>query len=66
MRKEAIGFFTIIVLSWATEFFHLPYLLFDEPPSFNWHRATLRTIVVLAIWLWVSLATRRLRRSGRL
>jgi hypothetical protein len=60
LRKEAIGFSAIIVLSWATEFFRLPHLLFDESPSFNWYRAVLRTIVVLLIWLWVHLATKRL------
>ncbi len=60
LRKEAIGFTAIIVLSWATEVFHVPHLLFDEPPAFNWHRAVLRTIVVLAIWLWVHVATKRL------
>ena len=60
LRKEAIGFSAIIVLSWATEIFHLPHLLFGDAPSFNWYRAVLRTIVVLLIWLWVHLATKRL------
>jgi len=60
LRKEAIGFSAIIVLSWATEVFHFPSLLFDEPHSFNWHRAALRSVVVLAIWIWVHLATKRL------
>ena len=60
LRKEAIGFSTIIVLSWATEFFHVPTLLFGEPHDFNWHRALLRTVVVLGIWLWVHRATKRL------
>ncbi len=60
LRKEAIGFSLIIVLSWATEIFQLPHLLFGEPASVNWHRALLRTVVVLAIWIWVHVATKRL------
>jgi hypothetical protein len=60
LRKEAIGFFTIIVLSWATEILHLPQLLFSEPSPFNWYRPLLRTVVVLAIWLWVHVATKQL------
>jgi hypothetical protein len=60
LRKEALGFSLIIVLSWATELFRVPSILFDEPASFNWHRALLRTVVVLTIWLWVHVATKRL------
>ena len=60
LQKEAIGFSLIITLSWATELLRVPYLLYGEPFSFNWHRAVLRTMVVLAIWFWVHLATKRL------
>lgn len=59
LRQEALGFSIIIALSWATEFFQIPHLIFGEPPSVNWHRALLRTFVVLAIWLWVHLATKK-------
>jgi hypothetical protein len=59
LKKEAIGFFLIIALSWATEVLHVPYLLFGEPHAFNWHRALVRTIVILAAWLWVHVATKR-------
>src|ERR1700712_1115935 len=62
LRQEAIGFSLIIVLSWATEVFQVPHLLFHEPVLFNWHRAFLRTAVVLAIWIWVHLATKRVLR----
>lgn len=58
--KEAIAFSTIIVLSWATEFLQLPHFLFNEPASFNWHRALLRTGVILLVWLWVHVVTKRL------
>jgi len=60
LRQEALGFLIIIALSWATEFLHLPHLLYDEPLSVNWHRALLRTFVVLVIWFWVHLATKKL------
>ena len=60
LAKEAVGFSLIIVLSWVTKFFHVPHLLFNEPVAFNWHRAVLRTLVVLAIWIWVHVATKRL------
>ena len=59
LTKEAIGFSLIIVLSWATEILHVPYLLFSEPHTFNWHRAVLRTVIIVAVWLWVHLATKR-------
>lgn len=59
LMKEAIAFSTIILLSWTTEFFHLPHLLFNDSPSFNWYRALLRTAVILLVWFWVHVATKR-------
>jgi hypothetical protein len=60
LRQEAIGFSAIIAISWAVEIFHLPHLLYGEPAVFNWTRALLRTAVILVIWLWVHLTTKRL------
>lgn len=60
LRQEAIGFFVIIILTWIVELIQLPHLLYGEPPAFNWSRVILRTVVVIGIWLWVYLATRRL------
>ena len=60
LNIETFGFSVIIALTWATEFVHLPHLLFDEPVAFNWHRAVLRTVVVVGIWLWVHVVTKRL------
>ena len=60
LRNEAIGFSVIITLSWLTEFLHLPHLLFDEAAAVNWHRALLRTVVVLGVWVWVHIGTKRL------
>ena len=56
----AIGFSVMIVLSWLTELLHIPHLIFGEPFTPNWHRALIRTVVILAIWGWVHWITRRL------
>jgi hypothetical protein len=57
---EAAAFSSIIGLSWVTEALRLPHVLFREQFDPNYHRAMLRTIVVLLIWSWVHLVTRRL------
>ena len=60
--NEAFGFSLIILLAWLTEALRIPHLIFDEPFTPNWHRALLRSLVVVLIWTWVHLATRRLLR----
>jgi len=57
---EAVGFLILIVLSWITEAARIPHLLFNEAFTPNWDRAVLRTLVILAVWTAVHLATRRL------
>jgi hypothetical protein len=57
---ETIGFSTIIVLAWFTEVIRIPHVLFDEPFEPNWHRAILRTVVVILVWVWVRAETKRL------
>ncbi len=57
---EGFGFSFIIALSWLTEVVRLPHFIFGEPFVANWHRAILRTVVMLLIWAWVHWATRRL------
>ncbi|HWD92864.1 MAG TPA: hypothetical protein VG938_11015 [Verrucomicrobiae bacterium] len=57
---EAIAFSLLIGLSWLTEVLRLPHLLYGENFVVDWRRATLRTLVILFIWLWVNMATRRL------
>lgn len=57
---EGIGFSMIVVLIWITEYFHLPHFLFIEEKLFNWPRASLRSVVVMLVWLAVHVATRRL------
>ena len=60
MWIESLGFSLLIALSWLTEVFKIPHYLFGEPFVPNWHRAILRTIVVLLIWGWVYLLTWRM------
>jgi hypothetical protein len=57
---EATAFSLIITLSWLTEAIRLPHLIYGEQFTPNWKRAILRTVVILLIWLWVNLATRKL------
>jgi hypothetical protein len=60
LRKQVAGFSLIIALSWIVEFLHVPHLMFNEAITFSWPRVLLRTGVVLLIWIWVHLSTRRL------
>lgn len=62
LRRETLGFAFLIVCVWVAEFTHLPHLLFGDVPAVNFSRGLLRTLLVLGIWLWVHLATRRLLR----
>jgi len=57
---EATAFSLIIVLSWVTEAIRIPHLIYGEPFIPNWHRAIIRTVVMILIWAWVHLATRKL------
>ena len=57
---EAGAFSTLIALSWLTEALRLPQALFGEQFNPNYHRAALRSVIILMIWSWVYLVTRRL------
>jgi hypothetical protein len=57
---EAFGFSLLILLSWATEVIRIPCFVFDEPFTPNWHRALIRTLVIVLVWAWVHIATKRL------
>jgi hypothetical protein len=59
---EAAAFLLIITLSWLTEVIRIPHLLYGEDFTPNYRRAILRTVVILLIWLWVNVATRKLLR----
>ena len=57
---EGIGFGSMIVMTWVTEIFHLPQVLFEEPWVTNLSRPLLRTLVIMCVWAAVHIATRRL------
>jgi len=57
---EAFGFSFLIVMTWLAEALKIPHYIFGEPFVPNWKRAILRTVVMLLIWAWVHLLTRRL------
>ena len=50
----------MIALSWLTELLRIPHYLFGEPFVPNWHRAILRTFVLVVVWFWVRSSTKRL------
>ena len=57
---EAAAFSSLIILSWLTEALRIPHALYGEQFTPNYHRATLRSVIILMIWSWVYLVTRRL------
>ena len=57
---EAVGFSFLICLSWLTEALRLPHAIFGDQFNPNYRRAGLRSIIILMIWSWVYLVTRRL------
>lgn len=62
LRQEAMGFTLLLLAVWLTEVLAVPHRYFGEPPGFVWTRVLFRTAVILLIWLWVHLKTRRLLR----
>ena len=57
---EACGFSLLILLSVLAEVVRIPHLIFGEDFTPNWHRAVLRTLVILLVWRWVHKSTRQL------
>lgn len=62
LRQEALGFFLMLLFVWVAEIAGVPHRFFGEPPGFIWQRVLFRTVIILAVWLWVHLTTRRLLR----
>jgi hypothetical protein len=58
--KIGIGSWLIIGLTWIVELIRLPHLLYGEPDEFNWLRVLVRTGIMLVIWGWMHVTTRRL------
>lgn len=57
---EHTGFSVIVALAWLTEIIGLPHLIYGENFDPNWGRAVLRTVIVVAVWIWVHVETKRL------
>ena len=57
---EAIGFSLMIAMCWLAEWLRLPHFLFGDVIAPSWRRALLRTALVVIIWAWVHIRTRRL------
>ena len=57
-----MGFCLMLLFVWVAEIVGVPHHFFGEPPGFVLTRVLFRTVVILAIWLWVHLTTRRLLR----
>lgn len=57
---QALGFLVIIALSWLDELFNLPYRLFPGPGHSNWREAAIETFIVLAVWAFTFVLTKRI------
>jgi len=62
LRLQAVGFSVLIGAIWLVEILHIPHLLYGVAADFELPRVLIRTGIVLVIWLWVHLTTRRLLR----
>lgn len=60
LRGQAIGFSSLLILMWSAELLHLPHYFFGDSPDSMWSRLTIRTFVLLGIWLIVHLTTSHL------
>ena len=56
---EAIGFLTVVALTWANEIFDIPYLLLGSPPTkVNIREAIFESVYVLILCVVVMTITR--------
>ncbi|HEX4349896.1 MAG TPA: hypothetical protein VH251_05900 [Verrucomicrobiae bacterium] len=63
---QNLGFLTIIVLCYFDDLFKLPSLLFSAHPlAFTYRHTIVEMLLVLAIWFFVSISTRRLMNRVR-
>lgn len=62
LRRQNVGFALILFINWVAEILRLPHLLYGDSADFNWFRVTLRSAVILAVWVSVYLTTRSLVR----
>ncbi len=57
---ENIGFFALIVLSWANELLDFPHYIFGIHPQGNWRESAIETLAILTVWLSVHTVSKRL------
>jgi hypothetical protein len=57
---ECIGFTALLVLSWADELVRLPQVIFGGVAVGNWHEAAIESSAIIAVWVFVFVATRRI------
>jgi hypothetical protein len=63
---QNLGFLAIIALCYLDELLKLPSLIFSGHPfAFVYRRTTIEMLLVLSIWFFVSLSTRRLLKRVR-
>jgi hypothetical protein len=62
LRAQTAGFSVLLAIMWAVEILRIPHLFFGESPEFLWTRVLARTGLLLVVWLFVHLTTRRLLR----
>jgi hypothetical protein len=63
---QNLGFLTIIVLCYLDDLFKLPSLLFSSHPlAFAYRHTIVEMLLVLSIWFFVSISTRRLMKRVR-
>jgi hypothetical protein len=60
---QSIGFLAVITLCWLCELFQLPTLVLGDHSFLS--RATIETLLILAVWLIVSTSTRRVLQHMR-
>jgi len=66
LAYESVGFLAIITLSWLDELLSLTSLLLNGNPYIpNFHESAVEMLLVLAVWLLVAGATRRLLNRVR-
>jgi hypothetical protein len=63
---QNLGFLTIILLCYLDDLFKLPSLLFSNHPlTFAYRHTIVEMLLVLSIWFFVSISTRRLAKRVR-
>ncbi len=56
----AIGFLSIITLSWLDELLSLPSIIFGGAPHSNWRESALESVVALLVWIPLHFGTKRI------